>query len=300
MRRCEGDLGVVRHRGRDGATVADAALLVGALSGRALEPPPEPTTPRLGICLTHEWPAALPETGPSSTRFRGCSSGPELARRSRASRRLRRAGGGAEHDLDIRDRPLSGRRAPALPGADPGAAARDARRGGRDADRGVRRVAQAPRASVARRSLRSSTVSTRWLFRRRRVKRLTSPPQETRSSIGSGRRSARPRSPSPPEPAPGLPLGVQIVGLPGQDARILACAAWIERALGGAAQSTSPMAATQTSRSPSREPSERSLPPRELTLHPGRRLFEPVSSAASFAVRYSVTVTATRCTALFM
>jgi amidase len=43
-------------------TVADAALVVGALSGRSLEPPREPSLPRLGICLTHEWPAASPET----------------------------------------------------------------------------------------------------------------------------------------------------------------------------------------------------------------------------------------------
>jgi len=38
----------------------------------------------------------------------------------------------------------------------------------------------------------------------------------------------------------GLPLGVQIVGLPGQDARVVACAGWIERALSGAAQSNAP------------------------------------------------------------
>jgi amidase len=43
-------------------TVAGAALVVGALSGRLLEPPREPAAPRLGICLTHEWPAAQPET----------------------------------------------------------------------------------------------------------------------------------------------------------------------------------------------------------------------------------------------
>ena len=43
-------------------TVADAAFVVGALCGRPLEPPPEPPAPRLGICLTHEWPAASPET----------------------------------------------------------------------------------------------------------------------------------------------------------------------------------------------------------------------------------------------
>ena len=43
-------------------TVADAALVVGALSGRSLDPPSEASVPRLGICLTHEWPAASPET----------------------------------------------------------------------------------------------------------------------------------------------------------------------------------------------------------------------------------------------
>jgi Asp-tRNA(Asn)/Glu-tRNA(Gln) amidotransferase A subunit family amidase len=43
-------------------TVADAALVVGALSGRSLEPPSELPVPRLGICPTHEWRAASPET----------------------------------------------------------------------------------------------------------------------------------------------------------------------------------------------------------------------------------------------
>jgi Asp-tRNA(Asn)/Glu-tRNA(Gln) amidotransferase A subunit family amidase len=43
-------------------TVADAALVVGTLSGRSLEPPAGSRAPRLGICLTHEWPAAQPET----------------------------------------------------------------------------------------------------------------------------------------------------------------------------------------------------------------------------------------------
>ena len=43
-------------------TVADAALVVGALSGRSVDPAPAPSAPRLGLCLTHEWPAAAPET----------------------------------------------------------------------------------------------------------------------------------------------------------------------------------------------------------------------------------------------
>jgi Asp-tRNA(Asn)/Glu-tRNA(Gln) amidotransferase A subunit family amidase len=36
----------------------------------------------------------------------------------------------------------------------------------------------------------------------------------------------------------GLPLGVQIVGPPRQDARVLACAAWVEGALARAAERT--------------------------------------------------------------
>ena len=40
----------------------DAALLVGALSGRDLLPQALERAPRIALCRTHEWPAALPET----------------------------------------------------------------------------------------------------------------------------------------------------------------------------------------------------------------------------------------------
>lgn len=40
----------------------DAALLVGALSGRDLLLPPLGKAPTIALCRTHEWPAALPET----------------------------------------------------------------------------------------------------------------------------------------------------------------------------------------------------------------------------------------------
>jgi Asp-tRNA(Asn)/Glu-tRNA(Gln) amidotransferase A subunit family amidase len=43
-------------------SAADAALLVGALSGRNLLPEPLERAPRIALCRTHEWPAALPET----------------------------------------------------------------------------------------------------------------------------------------------------------------------------------------------------------------------------------------------
>jgi Asp-tRNA(Asn)/Glu-tRNA(Gln) amidotransferase A subunit family amidase len=43
-------------------TVADAALLVAALSGRDLLPKPLAQPPRIGLCRTPEWSAAQPET----------------------------------------------------------------------------------------------------------------------------------------------------------------------------------------------------------------------------------------------
>jgi Asp-tRNA(Asn)/Glu-tRNA(Gln) amidotransferase A subunit family amidase len=43
-------------------TVADAALFVSAVSGRDLLPKPLTQPPRVGLCRTHEWNAALPAT----------------------------------------------------------------------------------------------------------------------------------------------------------------------------------------------------------------------------------------------
>jgi Asp-tRNA(Asn)/Glu-tRNA(Gln) amidotransferase A subunit family amidase len=43
-------------------TPGDAALLVGVLSGRDLLPAPRPRAPRIALCRTHEWHAAQPET----------------------------------------------------------------------------------------------------------------------------------------------------------------------------------------------------------------------------------------------
>jgi Asp-tRNA(Asn)/Glu-tRNA(Gln) amidotransferase A subunit family amidase len=43
-------------------TVADAALLVSAVSGRDLLPKPLEQAPRIGLCRTHDWSAAQPET----------------------------------------------------------------------------------------------------------------------------------------------------------------------------------------------------------------------------------------------
>jgi Asp-tRNA(Asn)/Glu-tRNA(Gln) amidotransferase A subunit family amidase len=43
-------------------TPADAGLLIGSLSGRNLSPAPLGRAPRLALCRTHEWEAAQPET----------------------------------------------------------------------------------------------------------------------------------------------------------------------------------------------------------------------------------------------
>ena len=43
-------------------SAADCALLVGTLAGRDLLPSASGSAPRIGVCRTHEWPAAQPET----------------------------------------------------------------------------------------------------------------------------------------------------------------------------------------------------------------------------------------------
>jgi Asp-tRNA(Asn)/Glu-tRNA(Gln) amidotransferase A subunit family amidase len=49
-------------------TVADAALLVSAVSGRDLMPKPLAQAPRIGVCRTHDWDAAEPETAAAMER----------------------------------------------------------------------------------------------------------------------------------------------------------------------------------------------------------------------------------------
>ena len=222
-------------------TVADAALLVGALSGRALELPPEPTTPRLGICLTHEWPAALPETAALFDAL------PRLLERAGARPTLRALPdvfiGLAEAQSTIwtfeiarcladehrRFRELI--REPLRGMLDEGAAMPIA-----EYDESLRRLRECRAALAA-------------VFDGLDVLVVPAAPGEAPDVATTGdpifnRVWSALGAPAMTVPAgagpSGLPLGVQVVGLPGQDARVVACAAWIERALGGAAQSTSP------------------------------------------------------------
>lgn len=222
-------------------TVADAALLVGALSGRALEPPPEPAAPRLGICLTHEWPAALPETAALFDAL------PRLLERAGARPTLR-----------------------ALPGAFAGLAEAQSTiwtfeiaRCLADEHRRFRELIREPLRGMldegaampiaeydeSLRRLRECRAALAAVFDGLDVLVVPSAPGEAPDVATTGdpvfnRAWSALGAPAITVPAgagpSGLPLGVQVVGLPGQDPRVVACAAWIERALSGAAQSTSP------------------------------------------------------------
>ena len=222
-------------------TVADAALLVGALSGRARELPSEPAVPRLGICLTHEWPAALPETAALFDAL------PQLLERAGARPTLR-----------------------ALPGAFAGLAEAQSTiwtfeiaRCLADEHRRFRELIREPLRGMldegaampiaeydeSLRLLRECQAALAAVFDGLDVLVVPSAPGEAPDVATTGdpvfnRVWSALGAPAITVPAgagpSGLPLGVQVVGLPGQDARVVACAAWIEHALSGSAQSTSP------------------------------------------------------------
>ena len=155
-------------------TVADAAFVVGALCGRPLEPPPEPSAPRLGdLPDTRVAESVVRDRGAVRRAPRAARAGRRSIDRGRAPGGVRRACGGAGHDLDVRDRPVPGRRAPALPRADPRAAARDARR--RDSDARLR----------VRRGPPTSARVRHWTWRSvRRRRRIACPGRARRGARG--------------------------------------------------------------------------------------------------------------------
>ncbi|HET9287129.1 MAG TPA: amidase [Gaiella sp.] len=220
-------------------TVADAALVVGALSGRPLEPPRDPPAPRLAICRTHEWPAAAPETQALFDVL------PEL---------LTRCGARPAHV--------------ALPDAYAGLAAAQStiwtfeiarcladehlrfREMIREPLRGMLDDGAAMPVSeydAARRSLRESSTRLGEVFEGVDALLVPAAPGEAPEVSTTGdpifnRVWSALGVPAITVPAgvgpSGLPLGVQIVGPPRDDARVLACAAWVEAALAPAAERT--------------------------------------------------------------
>ena len=220
-------------------TVADAALVVGALAGRPLEPPRDPPVPRLAICRTHEWPAAAPETEAFFDVL------PEL---------LTRCGARPTHV--------------ALPDAYAGLAAAQStiwtfeiarcladehlrfREMIREPLRGMLDDGAAMPVSeydAARRSLRESSTRLGAVFEGVDALLVPAAPGEAPEVSTTGdpifnRVWSALGVPAITVPAgvgpSGLPLGVQIVGPPRDDARVLACAAWVEAALAPAAERT--------------------------------------------------------------
>jgi amidase len=215
-------------------TVADAALVVGVLSGRALELAPRPiAAPRLGICLTYEWPAAQPET---------------VALFEALPRLLER--GGARPTLV------------ALPGGFAGLAEAQSTiwtfeiaRCLADEHRRFRELIREPLRGMlddgaampiaeydeSVRLLRECHAALAAVFEGLDVLVVPSAPGEAPGIATTGdpvfnRVWSALGTPAITVPAgagpSGLPLGVQIVGLPGQDARALGCAAWVGAALG--------------------------------------------------------------------
>ena len=220
-------------------TVADAALVVGALSGRPLEPPRDPPVPRLAICRTHEWPAAAPETealfdvlpelltrcGARPTHVALPDGYAGLAEAQSTIWTFEIARCLADEHLRFRDmirEPLRGM-------LDDGAAM------------------PVSEYDAARRSLRESSTRLGAVFERVDALLVPAAPGEAPDVSTTGdpifnRVWSALGVPAITVPAgvgpSGLPLGVQIVGPPRDDARVLACAAWVEAALAPAAERT--------------------------------------------------------------
>jgi amidase len=214
-------------------TVADAALVVGALSGRPLETPPAPAAPRLGICPTHEWPAAQPETVELFDAL------PQLLEQAGARPRLVVLPGVFEGLAQAQNTIWTFEIARCL--ADEHRRfheqIREPLRGMLDAGAAMP-VAEYDR-SIGR--LRECRASLAPVFDGIDALVVPSAPGEAPDIATTGdpvfnRVWSALGTPAINVPAgvgpAGLPLGVQIVGPPGQDARVLACAAWVERALG--------------------------------------------------------------------
>jgi amidase len=220
-------------------TVADAALVVGALSGRPLEPPRETPVPRVAICRTHEWPTAAPETEALFDAL------PEL---------LARSVGRPTHV--------------GLPDAFAGLAAAqgtiwtfEIARCLADEHRRFREMIREPLRGMlddgaampvseydaAHRCLRECRAKLGAVFEGFDALLVPAAPGEAPEVSSTGdpifnRAWSALGAPAVTVPAgvgpSGLPLGVQIVGPPQQDARVLACAAWVEATLARTAERT--------------------------------------------------------------
>ncbi len=210
-------------------TVADLALVTAALTGRPLEVRAETARPRIGLCLTPQWPHALPEVQALFARL-----GAEMSEAGaivsdfalpapyekmhdaqaaiwdyEVARCL--AGEYAMHREQIRE-PLRGQiaRGFALPWADYEAAmtlARDGRRGFDDVmrDLDVLVVPSSPGEAPKGDATGLPAFNRTWSL-------LHTPAVHVPYGRGPN----------------GLPIGFQVIGRIGDDARTLACAHWLQ------------------------------------------------------------------------
>jgi amidase len=214
------------------STVADAAVVVGALAGRPLETPRDLAVPRLGICTTYEWPAALPETAALFDALPGL---------------LARSG----------TRPTEVSLPPVFAGlaADQGSiwtfeiarCLADEHRRHRDLireplrgmlDEGAAMPVSEYDAACER--LRDASAALDSVFGEVDALLVPAAPGEAPAAAATGdpmfnRVWSALGVPAVTVPAgvgpSGMPLGVQVVGPPGHDAHVLAAAAWVEKAL---------------------------------------------------------------------
>ncbi len=215
-------------------TVEDAAFVVGSLSGRPLALPERAQPPRLGICLTHEWAAAAAETVelfdalPEVLRRAGVRAvaltpPPVFAGLAEAQSRVwtfeiaRCLADEYRRFADLIREPLRSmlEEGTAMPLRD------------YEESRSLVRKCQ---AELSRMFAEVEVLVTPAAPGEAPELATTGDPIFNRawSALGT------PVVCVPAGTGPtGLPLGIQIVGMPQQDARTLACAAWVEAALDG-------------------------------------------------------------------
>jgi amidase len=214
--------------------VADAAFFVAALSGRnALRVPDAPPAPRIGLCLTAQWPAALPET---QSLF-----GELPARLAARGARVERVDLPASFDgiNDAQDTIWVYEMARCLADEHRRSPHQIRERLCKQLDSGLAMPVEHYDAAMA--LARAARQQVNGAMGECDVLVVPSAPGEAPRGIEATgdpvfcRTWSLLHTPAIHVPAgqgpDGLPIGVQVVGRIGDDARALACAQWIERAL---------------------------------------------------------------------
>jgi len=215
-------------------SVADAAFFVGVLSGRdALRVTQDPPAPRIGLCLTAQWPMALPET---QALFEGLPA--RLAARGAHVERIDLPAG-FDGINDAQDTIWEYEMARCLADEHRRSPHQIRERLRRQLDSGLSMPVE--RYDAAMRLARESRLQVDAAMGDCDVLVVPSAPGEAPQGIEAtgdpvfNRTWSLLHTPAIHVPAGqgpnGLPIGVQVIGRIGDDARALACARWVEHAL---------------------------------------------------------------------